>query len=216
VPELVQDECTRKSCRRADPVIGDTPERGRQVEPFPGSTPSWRSARARRLPPAPDIVLARCGGRESARSGCTCPVGYRHPKPLGLPQAKAARETGMADFGIGAGCAVRTLQAAVWLHGRGSAELALRPVKVVMATPRQCADVTARIVTDRLSQLWGQQVVSSTAPARRLMRCGAGGSRAVTATRCTCQFPHRWSSCRCQRQPATQHRARSGSDRPGR
>src|SRR5882724_4506617 len=44
-----------------------------------------------------------------------------------------------------------------------------RPVKVIMATAAGSApDVIARIVTDRLSQMWGQQIVI-------LNRPGAGG-----------------------------------------
>jgi tripartite-type tricarboxylate transporter receptor subunit TctC len=50
-----------------------------------------------------------------------------------------------------------------------------RPVKVIMATAAGSApDVTARIVTDRLSQLWGQQVLI-------LNRPGAGGLIAMQA-----------------------------------
>src|SRR5437868_14898007 len=44
-----------------------------------------------------------------------------------------------------------------------------RPVKVIMATAAGSApDVTARIVTDRLAQIWGQQILI-------LNRPGAGG-----------------------------------------
>src|SRR5262249_47237069 len=50
-----------------------------------------------------------------------------------------------------------------------------RPVKVIMATAAGSApDVIARIVTDRLSQLWGQQVLI-------LNRPGAGGLIAMQA-----------------------------------
>jgi tripartite-type tricarboxylate transporter receptor subunit TctC len=50
-----------------------------------------------------------------------------------------------------------------------------RPVKVIMATAAGSApDVTARIVTDRLSQLWGQQVLIINRP-------GAGGLIAMQA-----------------------------------
>lgn len=50
-----------------------------------------------------------------------------------------------------------------------------RPVKVIMATAAGSApDVIARIVTDRLSQLWGQQVLI-------LNRPGAGGLIALQA-----------------------------------
>jgi tripartite-type tricarboxylate transporter receptor subunit TctC len=50
-----------------------------------------------------------------------------------------------------------------------------RPVKVVMATAAGSApDVVARIVTDRLSQMWGQQVLI-------LNRPGAGGLIAMQA-----------------------------------
>ena len=50
-----------------------------------------------------------------------------------------------------------------------------RPVKVIMATAAGSApDVIARIVTDRLSQIWGQQVLI-------LNRPGAGGLIAMQA-----------------------------------
>ena len=50
-----------------------------------------------------------------------------------------------------------------------------RPVKVIMATAAGSApDVIARIVTDRLSQLWGQQVLI-------INRAGAGGLIAMQA-----------------------------------
>ena len=50
-----------------------------------------------------------------------------------------------------------------------------RPVKVIMATAAGSApDVIARIVTDRLSQLWGQQILI-------LNRPGAGGLIAMQA-----------------------------------
>ena len=50
-----------------------------------------------------------------------------------------------------------------------------RPVKVIMATAAGSApDVIARIVTDRLAQLWGQQVLI-------LNRPGAGGLIALQA-----------------------------------
>src|SRR5256714_3617731 len=50
-----------------------------------------------------------------------------------------------------------------------------RPVKVIMATAAGSApDVIARIVTDRLSQIWGQQVLIINRP-------GAGGLIALQA-----------------------------------
>ena len=50
-----------------------------------------------------------------------------------------------------------------------------RPVKVIMATAAGSApDVTARLVTDRLSQIWGQQVLIINRP-------GAGGLIAMQA-----------------------------------
>jgi tripartite-type tricarboxylate transporter receptor subunit TctC len=50
-----------------------------------------------------------------------------------------------------------------------------RPVKVIMATAAGSApDVTARVVTDRLAQIWGQQVLI-------LNRPGAGGLIALQA-----------------------------------
>ena len=50
-----------------------------------------------------------------------------------------------------------------------------RPVKVIMATAAGSApDVIARIVTDRLAQIWGQQVLI-------LNRPGAGGLIALQA-----------------------------------
>src|SRR3954451_10445829 len=50
-----------------------------------------------------------------------------------------------------------------------------RPVKVIMATAAGSApDVVARIVTDRLSQIWGQQVLIINRP-------GAGGLIALQA-----------------------------------
>ena len=50
-----------------------------------------------------------------------------------------------------------------------------RPVKVIMATaPGSAPDVTARVVTDRLAQIWGQQVLI-------LNRPGAGGLIALQA-----------------------------------
>src|SRR5690242_17659548 len=50
-----------------------------------------------------------------------------------------------------------------------------KPVKVIMATAAGSApDVTARVVTDRLSQMWGQQVLI-------LNRPGAGGLIAMQA-----------------------------------
>ena len=73
-----------------------------------------------------------------------------------------------------------------------------RPVKVIMATAAGSApDVIARIVTDRLSQIWGQQVLI-------LNRPGAGGLIALqawpppsaTATRSICRARRRWWCCR--------------------
>src|ERR1043166_9513700 len=50
-----------------------------------------------------------------------------------------------------------------------------RPVKVIMATAAGSApDVIARIVTDRLAQLWGQQILIINRP-------GAGGLIAMQA-----------------------------------
>src|SRR3954470_23257757 len=50
-----------------------------------------------------------------------------------------------------------------------------RPVKVIMATAAGSApDVTARLVTDRLSQIWGQQILIINRP-------GAGGLIAMQA-----------------------------------
>src|ERR1700742_4824495 len=50
-----------------------------------------------------------------------------------------------------------------------------KPVKVIMATAAGSApDVVARIVTDRLSQIWGQQVLIINRP-------GAGGLIALQA-----------------------------------
>ncbi|MBX9827089.1 MAG: hypothetical protein K2Y27_19120 [Xanthobacteraceae bacterium] len=50
-----------------------------------------------------------------------------------------------------------------------------KPVKVIMATaPGSAPDVTARVVADRLSQMWGQQVLI-------LNRPGAGGLIAMQA-----------------------------------
>ena len=50
-----------------------------------------------------------------------------------------------------------------------------RPVKVIMASaPGSAPDVIARIVTDRLAQIWGQQVLI-------INRAGAGGLIALQA-----------------------------------
>ena len=60
-------------------------------------------------------------------------------------------------------------------RNRASAILAVAPVKVIMATAAGSApDVIARIVTDRLAQIWGQQVLI-------LNRPGAGGLIALQA-----------------------------------
>ena len=63
-------------------------------------------------------------------------------------------------------CAVSSAQAQSWPS---------RPVKVIMATAAGSApDVIARIVTDRLAQIWGQQILI-------LNRPGAGGLIAMQA-----------------------------------
>jgi tripartite-type tricarboxylate transporter receptor subunit TctC len=73
---------------------------------------------------------------------------------------RLAALAGLAAFSAG------TAQAQSW---------PTRPVKVIMASaPGSAPDVIARIVTDRLAQLWGQQVLI-------INRAGAGGLIALQA-----------------------------------
>ncbi len=81
----------------------------------------------------------------------------------------------MARFRLWRGFAVAVAIAALSDATAQAQSWPSRPVKVVMATAAGSApDVIARIVTDRLSQLWGQQVLI-------LNRPGAGGLIAMQA-----------------------------------
>lgn len=71
--------------------------------------------------------------------------------------------------------AVLNVAAALWCTDTQADSWPSKPVKVVMATAAGSApDVVARIVTDRLAQMWGQQVLI-------LNRPGAGGLIAMQA-----------------------------------
>jgi tripartite-type tricarboxylate transporter receptor subunit TctC len=81
----------------------------------------------------------------------------------------------MAGFRLGWKIAIALAAAALSVTMAQAQNWPSRPVKVIMATAAGSApDVIARIVTDRLSQLWGQQVLI-------LNRPGAGGLIALQA-----------------------------------
>src|ERR1044072_8991978 len=81
----------------------------------------------------------------------------------------------MASFRLWCGIAISLAGAALSVVTAQAQSWPSRPVKVVMATAAGSApNVIARIVTDRLSQLWGQQVLI-------LNRPGAGGLIALQA-----------------------------------
>ncbi|AMN42350.1 Bug family tripartite tricarboxylate transporter substrate binding protein [Rhodoplanes sp. Z2-YC6860] len=81
----------------------------------------------------------------------------------------------MAGFRLGWRIAIALAATALSVTMAQAQSWPSRPVKVIMATAAGSApDVIARIVTDRLSQLWGQQVLI-------LNRPGAGGLIALQA-----------------------------------
>src|SRR5262249_54855393 len=71
--------------------------------------------------------------------------------------------------------AILNVTAALWCTAAQAQSWPSKPVKVGMATAAGSApDVVARVVTDRLAQMWGQQVLI-------LNRPGAGGLIAMQA-----------------------------------
>src|SRR3954462_13659993 len=81
----------------------------------------------------------------------------------------------MAGFRLWSRIAVAVAAAALSAVTAQAQSWPSRPVKIIMATAAGSApDVVARIVTDRLSQIWGQQVLIINRP-------GAGGLIALQA-----------------------------------
>ena len=172
VPELLQEACTAEGLATAlVPVIGDTIERQRQLEAFSRldtimeiGSEAPRGPRGRYRARFAAAAGKSLGGAGSETLGCATQIHAKVGAPMSVRRSWTAAILLVTMIAGNGG--IRPVEAQTW---------PTRPVKVIMATaPGSAPDVIARIVTDRLSQIWGQQVLIINRP-------GAGGLIALQA-----------------------------------